>query len=345
MSDLEKRAVAFIKEHKLACEGGEIAVALSGGADSVCLLLVLDACREELGIRLSALHLNHALRGAEADADEAFCRALCEEKNIPFVSEKEDIAALAKAQGLGTEEAGRLARRRLYATKDIVALAHHSGDRAETFLFRAARGSALAGLSGMREKEALDDSGAIRTRLIRPLLFATRAEIEAYLKERQQPWREDATNECEDFTRNAIRRSVLPLLAEKVNPEAARHLAEAAESLALADDFLREEATKRGGEYIRRGFSEEGEEPEEEILLFEEIRKLPEVLQGYLAAEAVRLAAGSTRDIGRLHLRQLLSLFALPVGKKAQLPGGLTAVRERDHLRLRCGKKHPPVVQ
>lgn len=319
--------------------GKTVTVALSGGADSVALLKILtgDGSRcvfSSPSLKVQAVHVHHGLRGADADADEAFARELCEELGVPLDVRHVDVAAYAKDRGMGIEEAGRAARRAIYAEYPVVALAHHENDQAETFLFRAARGTSFSGLACMRPVERLHEADRNSTCLIRPLLCATREEIEDWLRSRGQAWREDVTNRDEAYARNAIRHSALPALAEKVNTEAVRHIAAVAESVAGADAFLRAEAERRADGIVRRAPSLEGDEPGEEIQVFDELRELPDVLQGYVLLGAMERAAGTRSDIGRLHVEQLRALFDLPAGKRIELPHGIVAVRERGFVRM-----------
>ncbi len=202
-----------------------VLAALSGGADSVALLLGLCALRTEGKIaRLCAAHLHHGIRAQEADADEAFSKALCESLQVPFRSERVDVLALAASQGISVELAARNARYafleqvRTEQRLQVIALGHHRDDQAETLLLHLLRGSGTDGLAAMR----------IRTgNLIRPLLRTGKDEILAFLSERGQPYRTDSTNLIPDATRNRIRLSVLPTM-EEINPAVKRTLAETA---------------------------------------------------------------------------------------------------------------------
>lgn len=186
-----------------------VILGLSGGRDSVALLLALM----EHGADVHACHVHHGIRGAEADADAAFCRELCQQNNIPFELHHIDVPRLAKEQGCSLETAARHARREILANAataaggHVVALAHHEDDQAETVLFRLARGS--AGLRGMQPVH--EAQGII---WIRPLLCMSRAEITKRLHELEQAWVEDATNTVADVTRNKIRLEVMPALQQ-----------------------------------------------------------------------------------------------------------------------------------
>ena len=180
-------------------------VGLSGGRDSVALLLML---KEVMGGKyLHACHVNHCIRGAEADEDEKFCDDLCKRLDIPFYSERVDVPALAAKSGLSLETAARKARYEVFRKLGIgtIVLAHHADDQAETVLFNMARGS--AGPRGMKPIDLQD--GIL---LLRPLLNVRREDITRWLQERNETWRDDATNDVADVTRNRLRHEIIPAL-------------------------------------------------------------------------------------------------------------------------------------
>ena len=184
-----------------------VVLGLSGGRDSVALLHLLV----QQGCSVHALHVHHGIRGAEADADAAFCARLCEELDVPFELQRVDVPELAQEQGVSLETAGRHARRWLLAAAArrckgcTVALAHHADDQAETVLFRLARGA--AGLRGMQPVHV-----ASGITWLRPMLSWRRADITAWLQQMGQRWRDDATNAVPDVARNALRLEALPAL-------------------------------------------------------------------------------------------------------------------------------------
>ena len=212
-----------------------VLVALSGGADSVALLLELQKLQKNGKIlRVEAAHLNHAIRETDADADEAFCADLCERLSVPLYSERIDVPRLAKETCVSLELAARNARyaflERVRTDRDLdcIAIGHHRDDQAETLLLHLLRGSGTDGLVGMRLRAG---------RLIRPLLHTGKSEILAYLKERGQNFCTDATNFETDATRNRIRLNVIPVL-ETVNPAAKKALSDASAHIAEDSDYL-----------------------------------------------------------------------------------------------------------
>ena len=220
----------YIKKHKLLSLSDLYIVALSGGADSVALLLLLD----EMGYKVHALHCNFHLRGEESDRDERFCEDLCLKKNIPFHRIHFDTQMYAETHKMSVEMAARELRYRYFEQlrKDIgaegICVAHHQDDTVETVLLNLVRGTGLRGLTGIQPR-----NGAI----LRPLLCVTRTEIEAYLATKQQDYVTDSTNLETDFVRNKIRLQVVPLLRQ-LNPAVSENIVRTAEHLTEAQKVL-----------------------------------------------------------------------------------------------------------
>ncbi|MBO7217647.1 MAG: tRNA lysidine(34) synthetase TilS [Clostridia bacterium] len=214
----------------------EITVALSGGADSVCLLYILNDLKEEYGFKLSAFHLNHMLRGEEADRDEFFVKELCEKLGVPLTVERADIASEAKKRRESIELCARNIRYELLKkhAKGLVALAHTASDNLETVIYNLARGSGIKGLSGIPPKRDI---------FIRPLIGCTRQEVEDYLAKRKISFVTDSSNLTDDYKRNYIRHHIVPELL-KLNPSAEATVFANSESLREDYDFISGMATK-----------------------------------------------------------------------------------------------------
>jgi tRNA(Ile)-lysidine synthase len=200
-----------IDRHNLIPDATRVVVGVSGGADSVALLRALHV----LGFSVTVAHLNHQLRGPEADADEQFVRELAEQLGFPVTCKCVDVKQLATENGLSTEMAARRARHGLFAEFDnaVIALAHTADDQAETFILKLARGAGPDGLSGMPFFQRLNN-----LRIIRPMLDLPRSAIIQWLEENGFEWREDTSNRDEIFLRNRVRHTVLPLLERELNP-------------------------------------------------------------------------------------------------------------------------------
>lgn len=218
-----------------------IAVALSGGADSVALLGVMLKLKDEYGFSVFAAHFNHKLRGAEADRDEQFVKDLCEKLGVELICGEGDVLSFSKKEKISTELAARQLRYEFLdkLPAEFVATAHTASDNLETVLFNLARGSGIGGLCGIPVK---------RDKYIRPLIFCTRAQIEDYCKENGLDFVTDSTNLSNDYTRNRIRHKIVPLLKE-INPAVESSVTNTSLELVLDRDFLdavaREEYNKR----------------------------------------------------------------------------------------------------
>ena len=311
MLETVKRTIA---DHAMLAPGETVLLALSGGADSVALLRALCA----LGYPVRAFHLNHCLRGAESDRDEAFCRALCGRLGVPLAVERVDAAAAAQAQGTGVEEAARrlrYERLRAAAQGAKIATAHTADDNLETMLFHLARGTGPKGLAGIPP---------VRDGVIRPLIGVERAQVEAYLAELGQDYVTDSTNLADSYTRNRIRHGVVPALRQ-INPEAGRAALRLSALLrqdedclnGLAQDCLARAARSDGGWDAAT------------------LRQAHPAVR----SRALRLLAGQSgmplRDFTAQHIAALDALLESAHPSAAySLPHGFTARREYGALRL-----------
>ena len=269
---LPLRVAEAIRTRHLIAPKQHVVIALSGGPDSVALMHCMHELsrKRDLAFSLSAAHLNHGIRGRDADTDESFCRTLCESLNVPLVLAFADTPSLAKKIKRSIEETARIARHTFLAAaaKSVgahcVAVAHHADDRIETVLYRLCRGTGLAGLQGIGWTGPLilqgepDVSDAIQWRetqsnlprdftadcaVVRPMLECSRQDILAYLELKKQNYCTDETNFDSSIPRNALRNIVLPLLEEKVHPCARMalwRLAEESESNSESQHWRRE---------------------------------------------------------------------------------------------------------
>ena len=236
--------------------GRHVLAALSGGADSVALLLLLCEARDKGFLTLSAAHFEHGIRGTQSLRDAAFCADLCRGMGVPFLSESADVPAEAAKTGEGLETCARrlrydfLYRAASSEGADLIALAHHADDQAETVLMHLFRGAGSDGASGMRR---------LSGKLYRPLLNVRKADLISILLERNQPWREDATNRHADNPRNRLRIEVLPILRD-IYPGCEEAVCRFAETIAdendllsrMTENFLRERAEHYPGGTILR---------------------------------------------------------------------------------------------
>ncbi len=200
-----------VKKYDMLKHGSEVVVGVSGGADSCALLYALCEIREEYQLKLTAVHINHGIRGGEAQRDELFVKELCQKLDVNFKSFHFDVPNMAKKQGIGVEECGRKLRYQAFESVSqnaLIATAHNLNDCCETLLFNLTRGSSVKGLASIP---------AVRGKIIRPLIECSRDEIEAYLRDKGASFVTDSTNAQTDYSRNKIRLNIIPEL-KKINP-------------------------------------------------------------------------------------------------------------------------------
>ena len=249
-----EKVLSAIAEHGMLDGEKRVCVALSGGADSVSLLMALCSVKDELGVGICACHLNHGLRGAESDSDEQFCRELCGRLGVPFYAKKIDVSAAVQKHE-SVEEAARKARYEFFEEAlehfggNVLATAHNAGDNAETVLLNLTRGTGLKGLCGVPPVRKFGRNG--ERRVIRPLIYCERGEIEDYLRSIGQGYFTDKTNLSEDYTRNKMRRRVLPELSE-INPSIVGVIGRMTRNLRADSEFL-EGLARKALEEAREG--------------------------------------------------------------------------------------------
>lgn len=348
MADLKTRVQAYIQQHALLPQGATVVAGVSGGADSLCLLHLLRALSLEFGICLHVAHLNHGLRGAEADADAQAVAALAAGWGLPCTVGRADVAALAAVPGVSLEEAARHARYRFLAEvaagigATIIAVGHNADDQAETVLMHFLRGSGVAGLRGMLPCTPLadyrlgeDELTAALSRvspasplLVRPLLAVPRAEIEAYCAAHSLVPRFDRSNEDTTFFRNRLRHELLPLLTT-YNPNIRAILTHTAEALAGDYEVLRQQLTAAWAAISLPA------SPTEVRFDLTRWRALPLGLQRATVREAVARLRRSLRDIGWEHVETAVQLARRgATGQTATLPAGLALEVSYGELRV-----------
>jgi tRNA(Ile)-lysidine synthase len=327
-----KKLLRYIEDNSLFAPGDTVVAAVSGGADSVALLDILASLR---GFRLNLVvaHLNHLLRGAEADSDEEFVRKLAESYGLPVEVLRVDVREIAGREGRSLEDAGRSAR---YAFFDalavshkahVVALAHHADDQAETVLLRLLRGAGGSGLCAMAPKSAC--------RYVRPLLNVTRGEIEEFLRKRGIVWRTDSSNNNTDFLRNRIRHELIPLLSE-YNPAISERLAATAHALAADEEFLETATAAAFARHGVKGF-------EGVTLSVTGVMTEPRAIRLRLFRRAILQARGDLARISFRHLQEIDHLLFSPRPHLTlTLPDGLYAAKSYGEISISADEvKYP----
>lgn len=333
--------------------GWRVAIAVSGGADSVALLRALLERAAELGVVLSVAHVHHGIRGAEADADEQFVSGLAQSFALPLHLHRCDAPAQARQTRQTLEEAARFLRYEYFrglierGEVDAVATAHTLDDQAETVLLRLLRGAWTEGLGGIHP--VVQVSGGS---ILRPLLAARRSQVEAYLQTLEQPWREDLSNADVAYTRNRIRHELLPQL-RTYNPQVDSELAAMA-AIARDEEAWWQAELKRllpslllPGRPVRGGGRASSTHPDEGSagVEIERLRALHPALRRRVVRAA---AAGLGHTLSFEHTESLLELCGLAEGagrgngpSRLDLPGGLRAERSARELRL-SRRAEPP---
>ena len=319
-----QKVKAYVKKWHMLQKEDSVIAGISGGADSVCLLFMLLKLQKELGFALMAVHVNHGIRGAEAERDEAYVKRLCRQWNVRLKVYQENVPAYAKEHGMTEEEAGRDIRRTCFCkvlkewggTK--IALAHHENDNVETLLWNLCRGTGIRGLGGI---------APVNDVWIRPLLCVKRREIESYLKKRGISYCTDTTNADRRYMRNRIRMDVIPYLEDCVNTESVSHMGKTMERMYELEQYILEEV----GQYKE---SCTGCKNGRRIIRQTEYTKIPKALRDNVLHEILCETAGRRKDIEEVHVQMLRDLFTKQVGKRIDLPYGVTAIRTYEGVRF-----------
>ncbi len=338
-SALQQRVWKTIHGHRMIAAGPRVSVAMSGGADSVALFLLLEELRDELGCVLSIAHMNHQLR-AEAEADEQFVRELAAKAAVELFAHRVDVASQAERNHWNLEDAGRRLRLHFFAElvkggrADRIAVAHTADDQAETVLAHLLRGSGISGLAGIHPV-----AGCV----IRPLLAVRRAELRAYLDGRAQPWREDATNRDTSRLRARLRHELLPHLEAEYQPALTERLCQLAEIAHGEEAYWRallDEVWPRTVKQEASGLLIPGAAlaPPRDC----STAGTAQALARRIVRRLVREVSGTGSGLSAEHVERVLELArAGHSGQKVELPSGIVVERTADsHLRfaLRSGE-------
>ena len=347
---LEQSVLANIRTSRMLAAGNRVGVAVSGGSDSVALLRLLDRLRDELGITLAVVHFNHALRGAESEADAGFVAELAAALELEFLAAREDVGAEAARQGWNLEDAARRLRYAFYdrvideGRATHIAVAHTADDQAETVLAHLMRGTGPTGLAGIYP---------VADTIVRPLLGTRRESLREYLRANGQTWREDSTNRDVRRTRAHIREQLLPVIERDFSGEIVGHLGELARLAreegnfwdALVEDRFQALA-HRDGDDVRIAVSDVlvplelktgggKDRTSRKCNEFGPLRTLTERLIRRLYEEV----RGDRREFGANHVEQVMRLASeSSSGHHGELPGGIIVRRTFGELIFSCGE-------
>lgn len=310
---MKQKVISTIKKYNMIKKGDSIVIGISGGADSVCLALVLNELKNEFQLDLKAVHINHNLRGEESKRDMIFCKEFCEKLNIPIKIYDFDVSAMAKQQKLGVEEFARNLRYECFANQagenGKIATAHNLDDVAETLIFNIARGTSINGLASIPAK---------RENIIRPLIEVSRKEIEDYLASKCQRFVTDSTNLTDKYTRNKIRHNVIPVLKE-INPSFLQSVLRLKEISENQSDYFCKKASKLIKDNV----------------LISELKKEHESVLFEYVSQKIKEKTGLTPDF--LHIENCVNV--IKNGGKCQLPKGYLFTSQNNEVLIKKPEK------
>jgi tRNA(Ile)-lysidine synthase len=330
---LEQRVIGFIKKHNLFSADDRLVVAVSGGADSVCLLHILAQRRKELGLELHVAHLNHQLRGAESDSDAGYVSDLARRLDVPATIECRDVAAYRDQKGVSLEEAAREVRYSFLAevasvigTSKVV-VGHTRDDHVETIVLHLLRGAGTTGLCGLQPRSVLpygENSGQLE--VVRPLLELTRQETLDYCQRYNLAPRSDSSNVSPSFLRNRVRLELLPVL-KSYNLGIDKALLRLADIAGDDISFIEGKAS-----LLWKKLASE----EDDIIYLDRSQMVtsPRAMQRQIFRRAIKQLRGNLKDVEADHIEAMMDLLSKPAGKKLCLPDGLTLSTEYGRLVL-----------
>lgn len=328
---LLERVNSWAEQYGILKEGTLVVVGVSGGADSVCLLDIMCRLGNTRGFSVIAVHVNHMLRGNEADEDEAFVRELCGKYRIPLKVFREDVAAFAGRNNYSLEEAGRIIR--YEKMKEVmeeqgasyIAVAHHRDDQAETVFLNILRGTGLDGLCGMSD---------INGRIIRPLLTSGKDEILEYVKRNGLSYRTDSTNYENTYLRNIIRNVIFPEIKRHTGTDITAKLFRMHELLRNDRDFLNRYAEEKFSEILL--FKENGRI----VLRRDKLTELHPAVSGRVIRIAWEKITGSRQGLESVHVNAALSAVSKEGNRTAELPKRIKVISEYDRVEISAPKKY-----
>ena len=320
MQNLEEKVKNTIEKYNLIQAGEKIVLAVSGGPDSMCMLNILinllkndeiKNCQQvQSPTTIIVTHVNHMLR-EEANEDEEYVKKYCEKKQIEFYSKRIDVKKLANTNKIGLEEAGRLARYQFFdevllkTNANKISIAHNRNDKVETILMNALRGSGTQGLKGIEPK---------REKIIRPLIECERSEIEEYCEQNKLNPRIDKTNFEDIYNRNKIRNIVIPYIQKEFNPNIIKTINRLSDIITEENEYIEKQTKIAYKEILIE------ERPQEIILNLRKFNSQEVVIKSYLIRYTIKRLFGSTKNLEKVHIEDIIKLCNNNIGNKYLTP-------------------------
>ncbi len=330
MSDLEEslqKLKAYVSVEKLIKSGDKILLALSGGADSTAMLVLLSKLRSPLNLTLLAVHINHQLRGEEANADEEFCRELCLRKNVPLIIRKLEFTNRRDLENQARIQRFHMMNQILNMYKfNVIATAHHKNDQAETIVMNMIRGAGINGLAGIKP---------ISANVIHPMLCFEKQELLAVLKHEKLKWCEDSSNASSIHRRNVVRAELIPLIEAKLNPSFTEKICKQAEIFRKSESFLAEQSIKKMKKVLI------DQDSDSYILSIQELMKLSDIERYYIFRHIYAKLANTESDFFNHSFAELMALCVADGSKWSSLQHEVFVKKQYDELSFSRNKIYP----
>lgn len=322
---MKEKVIQTIKKYHLIEKGDHLVLAVSGGPDSICMLSILKEIQQQsiFDFTFVVAHVNHMIRGKEADQDEMFVKEFCQNMGIDFYAKRIDVLKIAHTNKIGTEEAGRKVRYAFFdeimkqTNANKIAIAHNKNDKIETIMMNLLRGSGTSGLKGI---EFIKNG-----KYIRPLLGCERNEIEQYCKENKIIPRIDQTNFENEYTRNKIRNVVIPYIQKEFNPNIIQTIDRLSDVIKEEDEYIQQVVQEI---YLKIIVQEKEKEIILDLKLFNRQEK---VIKARLLLYTIRRLFGTTEEIGKVHIEDMIQLCQNNIGNKYLTPNKRIKVLVKDH--------------
>lgn len=309
---MKEKVKEIIKKYNLINTGDKIVLGVSGGPDSIAMLDILRQLKSEMEFEIYVVHINHSIRGEDADEDEEYVKNYCRKYEIECFTKKIDVSTIARTEKIGTEEAGRKVRYEYFEEilketgSNKIAIAHNKNDNVETIIMHLLRGSGISGLKGI---EPIREN-----KFIKPLIECDRQEIEKYCEENNLQPRIDKTNFENECTRNKIRNIVIPYIKKEFNPNIIETMTRLSDVISSENDFIENIAKENYNKILVI----EGKDKIE--LKLKEFNLLDEVLKNRIILIATKKLFGSTQGIEKVNIVDIIKLCNNNIGNKFLMP-------------------------